>query len=37
MIDADGSERICDVVWRRENSVGVRFVDQEARLAPRLR
>ena len=28
LIDVDGSERLCEVVWRRENSIGVRFCDQ---------
>ena len=28
LIDIDGSERLCEVVWRRQNSVGVRFCDK---------
>ncbi len=36
MIDSDGSERICDVVWRRENAIGIRFVDLESHLPPPL-
>ena len=27
LIDVDGSERQCEVVWRKENAVGVRFCD----------
>lgn len=27
LIDVDGSERRCEVVWRKENAVGVRFCD----------
>ena len=27
LIDVDGSERLCEVVWRRQNAVGVRFCD----------
>lgn len=37
MIDCDGSERICDVIWRRENAIGVRFVDPESHLPPSVR
>ena len=28
LIDIDGSERLCEVVWRRNNAVGVRFCDK---------
>ena len=28
LIDVDGSERLCEVVWRRHNAVGVRFCDK---------
>ena len=28
LIDVDGSERLCEVVWRRQNAVGVRFCDK---------
>ena len=28
LIDLDGSERHCEVVWRRDNAVGVRFCDK---------
>lgn len=27
VIDLEGTERTCEVVWRRENSVGVKFID----------
>lgn len=27
VIDLEGTERTCEVVWRRENSVGLRFID----------
>lgn len=37
MIDADASERICDVVWRRGNAIGVRFADLESHLPPPVR
>ena len=28
LIDVDDSERLCEVVWRRQNAVGVRFCDK---------
>jgi hypothetical protein len=27
VIDLEGTERLCQMVWRRENSMGVRFID----------
>ncbi len=37
MIDSDGSERICDVVWRRDNSIGVKFADLDGYVPPAVR
>lgn len=31
MIDLEGTERTCEVVWRKENSVGVKFIDSQIR------
>jgi len=35
IIDLDGMEVKCEVVWRRANEMGVRFVDRPAKVPPK--